>query len=176
MVQATGRRRENCFWAGLLGALLWFGHALELFVDLAGAVAGFGELGGVGEGLAEGFAGVGDLAAGAFGVGEGAGFAFFESVQAVFQAGDQADRVGVSQVGGGDADVGAGGAVEGQGDGGAAERAFRGRGEREAAEVAGPGGRTAQAVDAGQSLAEEFLEALRRRPRAWRKCARRRSW
>jgi hypothetical protein len=72
----------------LLGTVLWLGYSLELFVDLAGAVAGVGELSGVWEGLVEGFEGMRDLAAGAFGVGEGGGFAFFEPVQAAFQARD----------------------------------------------------------------------------------------
>ena len=157
-------------WAGCLR----FCHLDDFLVDAAGTVTGFGEVGGVGKGLAEGFAGVGDLAAGAFGVGEGGGFAFFESVQAAFQAGDQADRVGVSQVGGGDADVGAGGAVEGQGDSGAAERALSGRGEREATEVAS----RVVVPRKPSTLVSPWRRSpsgARRRPRAWRKYARRRS-
>src|SRR6266571_646688 len=46
---------------GLFSWLRRLGHALELLVDLAGAVSGLGELGSLGEGLADGRAGVGDL-------------------------------------------------------------------------------------------------------------------
>jgi hypothetical protein len=68
---------------GCVLGLVSSGHLAELFVDLAGAFAGFGELGGVGEGLAEVVSGVGDLAAGSFDAGEGVLLAGLEVVEAV---------------------------------------------------------------------------------------------
>ena len=73
---------------------------LEFLVDLAGVFACFGELCSVGEGLAEGFPGVGDLVAGTVSVRDGGCLALFEAVKTVLQTGDQADRVGLAQLGG----------------------------------------------------------------------------
>ncbi len=62
-------------------------------MKVAAALAGGGEFGGVGEGFAEVGGGVGDLDAGAVDLSECLGFADFETGEAVFQAGDQADGV-----------------------------------------------------------------------------------
>jgi len=74
------------------------GHLAELFIDLADAFSGFGELRGRGEWLTEVFPGVGDLAACSLNVGERFLLASFKIVEAVLQAGDQANRVGGAQI------------------------------------------------------------------------------
>ena len=100
-------------WSRVCLCWLGCGCGFELLVDLAGAFAGGGEFGGLGERLAEAGVGVLDLAAGVVDVGQRLGFGRFELGEAVFQAGDQADRVGVGEVSRGEADLGAGGAFQG---------------------------------------------------------------
>lgn len=115
---------------------------------------------------------MGDLTLSAFGVGDGGGFAFFESVQAV-------SRRVIRPIGSASFRLVAGmqmsvpGAVEGQGDGDAAERAIGGRGGREATEVA-----RVVVPRKPSTLVSPWRRSpsgARRRPRAWRKYARRRS-
>jgi hypothetical protein len=74
------------------------GHVAELFIDLADAFSGFCELRGRGEWLTEVFLGVGELAACSLDVGERFLLASFKIVEAVFQPGDQANRVDGVQV------------------------------------------------------------------------------
>jgi hypothetical protein len=111
-----------------------------LFFDSGYPIAGCRELSGVGEWAGEGLSGVVDFAAGEVDVGLGGGLAGFEAAEAVFQAGDKADGLGVGEFVFVDGDCGAGGVVEFEGDLEGAERAGDAGGYREAAQVTGAQG------------------------------------
>jgi hypothetical protein len=97
-------------WRGMIRLLLR--HAVECLADFPDPLAGGGEFLCVRELLADGGAGVVDLAAGVVDLCERVSLAGFQLGKAVFQPGDQADRVSVAQGGGGYLDRRAGRAVK----------------------------------------------------------------
>jgi hypothetical protein len=135
-------------------------HLTELFVDLAGAVAGIGELGGLWKWLAEVVTGVGDLAAGSFDAGEGVLLASLKVVEAVFQPGDQPGGVSGVQVTGGELDCAAGHAVEDDGDCRFTEGPFDGGGQREAAERTRVDVPAAHAIEFADLSSQHLFEML----------------
>jgi len=115
----------------------WRSRFPELLFKARDAVAGSRELGGLRERLGDVVAGVGGFGGELVDLGLGARSKGFEAAEAVLQADDQLAWIGASDLGGGHANVGAGGAVEGQDDVDGAQDAFDGDGDGEAAEFAG---------------------------------------